>query len=62
MKTFHQFLQIREEGEAASVVYANAIGGGFIAGAPPDQPPVSVKAQKKYKTSNSLFKRRPLEK
>ena len=47
--TFKQFL-----GEE---IPANNAGTPGIAGLPPDQPPVSVKAQKSYKRKNKMFRR-----
>ena len=57
MKTFLEY--IREEGESA--LPANSISGGKIAGTIGD-PPVNKQMLKKYKETNSLFRRKLLQK
>jgi hypothetical protein len=50
------FKQFSEEGEVAA---NNAAVTPGIAGLPPDEVPVSKKAQKKWANSNSIFRRSP---
>jgi hypothetical protein len=56
MKTFRHFSE--DMGAAAvSAVPVNNAGSPGIAGLPPDDPPVSKKAQKKYTRKNNMFRR-----
>lgn len=52
MFTFKQFTE-----EVGGVAANNAAASPGVAGLPPDQPPVSKKAQKKYQMKNNMFRR-----
>lgn len=52
MFTFKQFAE-----EVGGVAANNAAASPGVAGLPPDQPPVSKKAQKKYQMKNNIFRR-----
>lgn len=56
MFTFKQFAEEMGAG-AVSAVPVNNAGSPGIAGLPPDDPPVSKKAQKKYIRKNNMFRR-----
>lgn len=56
MFTFKQFAEEMGAG-AVSAVPANNAGSPGIAGLPPDDPPVSKKAQKRYIRKNKMFRR-----
>lgn len=51
------FKQFREEMGAGGVAVNNAAATPGVAGLPPDNPPVSKKAQKKYRKLNKMFRR-----
>lgn len=56
--TFKQFSEEMGAGAVGGGVAANnAAATSGIAGLPPDEPPVSKKAQKKYKKLNNMFRR-----
>lgn len=52
MFTFKQFTE-----EVGGVAANNAAASPGVAGLPPDQPPVSKRAQKKYQMKNNMFRR-----
>ena len=57
MFTFKQFTEEMGAGAVSGGVPANNAGSPGIAGLPPDDPPVSKKAQKKYRKLNKMFRR-----
>lgn len=57
MFTFKQFTEEMGVGSVSGGVPANNAGSPGIAGLPPDDPPVSKKAQKKYRKLNKMFRR-----
>lgn len=57
MFTFKQFTEEMGAGAVGGVATNNAAATPGIAGLPPDQPPVSKRAQKKYRMKNKMFRR-----
>lgn len=55
--TFKQFTEEMGAGAISGGIPTNNAGSPGIAGLPPDDPPVSKKAQKKYRKLNKMFRR-----
>lgn len=55
--TFRQYSEEMGAGAVGGVAVNNAAATPGIGGLPPDEPPVSKKAQKKYKKLNTMFRR-----